>query len=232
MKLTHKILLFSLLIGDCAVAATPEKPIAEKGTLVFSDDFKHSDLGEKWKIGIPAFTVTGPALKGSQARDDHGAAIGATLKLPDGNAILELKFRFDGANSINVSLDDKSFAGVHAGHISRVVIKPNRITLLDDKEGVMRYPSPTRASLEFAVATPTLRIGKKLGGPLMDQQQVQPQAGAVLTEVVVSRLSTEQRCRVRIYQQVAIGFRAPKSSSLTDHFSAVQPRRPGHGRRH
>jgi len=32
------------LIGDCAVAATPEKPIAEKGSLFFSDDFNHNEV--------------------------------------------------------------------------------------------------------------------------------------------------------------------------------------------
>lgn len=138
MKPAHHIVLSFLLINASAFAADPAKPLAEKGAVVFSDDFARSELGDQWKTGIPAFTVTGAALKGSQARDDHGAAIGANLALPDGNLILELKFRFDGANSINVGLDDKSFKGVHAGHISRVVIKPNRVSLFDDKEGVMR----------------------------------------------------------------------------------------------
>ncbi len=138
MKPTHLVLLFSLLLGASAFAADPAKPLAEKGAVVFSDNFARSDLGGIWKTGIPVFTVTGTALKGSQARDDHGAAIGATLALPDGNVILELRFRLDGANSINVGLDDKSFQGVHAGHISRVVIRPNRLILYDDKEGTMR----------------------------------------------------------------------------------------------
>lgn len=116
----HRVLLFILLYADFANAQSLEKAIGVKQELVFEDDFTRKELGDQWKTGIPAFSVTGSALKGVQAHDDHGAAIGATLNLPDGNAILELKFRFDGASSINVSLDDKSCTEVHDGHISRV----------------------------------------------------------------------------------------------------------------
>ena len=37
-----------------------------------------------------------------------------------------------------MACDDRSFKGVHAGHISRVVLTPTKLTLYDDKEGVMR----------------------------------------------------------------------------------------------
>ncbi len=77
-------------------------------------------------------------LKGHQERADHGGTLGATIPLPDGNVFIQLKFRLVGARSFNVACDDIQFKGTHAGHISRVTVQPNRITLYDDKEGVMR----------------------------------------------------------------------------------------------
>jgi hypothetical protein len=129
---------FVCVLSAVAMAAEPVGPLAQKGELVFSDDFSGSELGKAWKTGIPEFVVADGAMKGWQAREDHGSTTGAKLALPDGNAILELRFRLDGAKSINVNLDDKSYKGVHAGHISRVVIRPKQVVLYDDKDGVMR----------------------------------------------------------------------------------------------
>lgn len=132
-------LLASLVVITAgAVTASAAGPLAERGKVVFADDFARAELGKQWKIGIPDYKISDGTLKGYQARDDHGSSIGATLPLPDGNAIVELRFKFDGAKSINVNIDDKSYQGVHAGHISRVVIRQNQVVLYDDKEGVMR----------------------------------------------------------------------------------------------
>lgn len=113
-------------------------PLGEKDKLIFSDDFDRETLGPAWKVGIPAFAIKEGVLQGLQERDDHGSSAGATLPLPDGNAILEVKVRFAGAKSFNVNLDDKDFKGTHAGHIARLVVRPAALTLMDDREGVMR----------------------------------------------------------------------------------------------
>jgi hypothetical protein len=75
-------------------------------------------------------------MKGSQTRDVHGA-VGA-IAAPFKDAIIEFKFRFEGAASINAVCDDKAFTGSHAGHICRTTITPRLIRLGDDKEGGMR----------------------------------------------------------------------------------------------
>lgn len=130
----------SLLLASIPTLAAerPAGPLAAQGALVFSDDFSHAELGKNWKVGIPAYSIEDGVLKGWQERDDHGSSLGATIPLTDGNAIVELRFQMDGANSLNINLDDKTYPGVHAGHISRVVLRANRVTLYDDKEGVMR----------------------------------------------------------------------------------------------
>ncbi|MBP7141400.1 MAG: hypothetical protein KBA71_05790 [Opitutaceae bacterium] len=122
--------------AHAAGAAVPESGVRDK--LVFSDDFDRTGLGTALRSPIPAFTVADGLLKGRQERSDHGGTLAAILPLPDGNAIVEIKFRFSGARSFNLACDDISYRGTHAGHISRVTVRPNQITLYDDKEGVMR----------------------------------------------------------------------------------------------
>jgi hypothetical protein len=129
----------ALVSGAWAQAAEPPVPaIGVKGQLVFSDDFERADLGAALKSPIPAFTVADGLLKGRQERADHGGTLAAVLPLPDGNAIIEIKFRFAGARSFNLACDDVGYRGTHAGHISRVRVRPDLITLYDDKEGIMR----------------------------------------------------------------------------------------------
>ena len=140
MKITLRVALASLLSVATSVAASdlPARSLASKGPLVFSDDFTRTDLGAAWQSGTPTFTVSDGVLKGTQTRDEHGAVLGTKVGLPDGNVILEIKFRFEGAKAIHVACDDKAFKGVHAGHISRLTLTPTRIALSDDREGVMR----------------------------------------------------------------------------------------------
>lgn len=128
------------LIGSARLPAAdlPAPSLGVKDQLVFSDDFERTGLGPALKSPIPAFTVADGLLVGRQERPDHGGTLATTLALPDGNVILAIKFRFAGARSFNLACDDIGYRGTHAGHISRVTILPNRVTLYDDKEGVMR----------------------------------------------------------------------------------------------
>jgi hypothetical protein len=76
MRLITSFLAASCLLTASVFAAEPAvpsgEPLAQKGELIFSDDFERTDLGE-WKSLIPTFTVKDGALKGEQTRDDHGA---------------------------------------------------------------------------------------------------------------------------------------------------------------
>ena len=124
--------LLALFFAFSALAADP---LAQKGDLLFSDDFERSELGE-WKPLIPSFAVQNGVLKGWQTRDDHGA-VGRVYR-PMKDVILEFKFMLDGSTGFNTVLDDKNHKGSHAGHICRVAFAPKQIRIGDDKEGVMR----------------------------------------------------------------------------------------------
>ena len=134
MKPTLLALLSTTVLG--MAADLPAEPPAKKGALIFSDDFERSELGAAWRPIVPTFTVSDGVLKGSQTRDDHGAVGSIKAALKDG--VIEFKFRFEGASSINAVFDDKTYKGSHAGHICRVSLTPKQIRLGDDKEGVMR----------------------------------------------------------------------------------------------
>jgi len=110
-------------------------PSAQKGELIFSDDFERAELGE-WKSLIPTFTVEGGTLKGVQTRDDHGA-VGRVYR-PMKDVVVEFRFMLEGSTGFNAVFDDQKFKGSHAGHICRVAFSPKQVRLGDDKEGVMR----------------------------------------------------------------------------------------------
>lgn len=110
----------------------------QKLTLLVADDFNRKELGPNLRSTIPDFRIEDGVLKGRQVKSDHGAGSHREIKLPNGNVIVEVSFRFEGARSFNLSCDDRSCKTVHAGHVARIIVQPNKLTLYDDKEGVMR----------------------------------------------------------------------------------------------
>lgn len=128
-------LLCLLSPGLLAAADVPAEPLAGKGTVIASDDFERTDLGE-WKVVIPTFTVENGVLKGVQTRADHGSV--GRLYRPMKDVIVEFKFKLNGSTTFNAVFDDQKFKGSHAGHICRVAFTPKQLRLGDDKEGVMR----------------------------------------------------------------------------------------------
>jgi hypothetical protein len=122
------------LFASVAVSVATD-PFATKGAELFSDDFERSDAG-KWTFS-KGLSVADGVMRGGQALGKHGA-IGASEVPMKRDVIIEFKFRFEGAASINAVLDDKAYTGSHAGHLCRATITPKLIRLGDDKEGGMR----------------------------------------------------------------------------------------------
>ncbi len=62
-----------LMIASMATAAdlpaVPEKSIAEKKELLFSDDFESAEPAKPWHRVVPTFAFDNGALKGTQTRD-------------------------------------------------------------------------------------------------------------------------------------------------------------------
>ena len=90
------------------LAPVPDKSIAKKKELVFSDDFESAEPAKVWHKVVPTFTVEKGTLKGTQTRDQnvpaadgkpaitaHAAVHG--LEVPTKDSVVEVKICFEGA---------------------------------------------------------------------------------------------------------------------------------------
>jgi len=127
----------------------PDKSIAEKKELLFSDDFESAEPAKPWHKVVATFAFEKGVLKGTQTRDKaipaangkpaitaHAAVHG--LEIPTKDSVVEVKIRFDGATMIDVEFDDRKFTGCHYGHICRAQVRLNGVTLIDERDGNMR----------------------------------------------------------------------------------------------
>jgi hypothetical protein len=127
----------------------PEKPIAEKKELLFSDDFEKAEPAKEWHKVVPTFTFENGTLKGTQTRDKnvpaadgkpaqtaHAAVHG--LEIPTKDSVVEVKIKFEGASLIDVEFDDRKYTGCHYGHICRAQVRLDSVVMVDEKDGSMR----------------------------------------------------------------------------------------------
>ncbi|MBI1841915.1 MAG: hypothetical protein HYR88_13835 [Verrucomicrobia bacterium] len=127
----------------------PEASIARKKELLFSDDFQGAEPAKVWHKVVPTFSIENGALKGTQTRDQnipaadgkpavtaHAAVHG--LEIPTKDSVVEVKIRFEGASMIDVEFDDRQYTGSHYGHLCRAIVRPNGVTILDERDGNMR----------------------------------------------------------------------------------------------
>jgi len=128
----------------------PSKPIAEKGDLLFSDDFEGAEPAKVWHKVVPTFSVENGVLKGVQTRDKDVPATGGKpavrahaavhgLEIPTRNSVVEVKIRFgDATTMMDVEFDDRKYKGSHYGHICRAQVRRTGVTLIDERDGGMR----------------------------------------------------------------------------------------------
>ncbi|QVY66096.1 hypothetical protein [Polaribacter sp. Q13] len=111
----------------------------KKGTLLFSDDFERTEIGNKWEIKekfIGAFSIENGVLVSKEIKDaGHGSVTRAHFKYAD--VLIEFEFKFEGGKRFNIVMDDSNCKAVHAGHISRVSFSKMGFTVQDDKTGSM-----------------------------------------------------------------------------------------------
>ncbi|MGB0581017.1 MAG: hypothetical protein ACPGVU_15065 [Limisphaerales bacterium] len=151
--------LIVLLLGLLAIhGAEIPGPLAEKGKLLFADDFERTDLGQ-WKVIIPGFKVKDGVLVATQDRADHGSV--GRVYVPMQDLIMSFRFKLTGSPRFNLVFDDKNHKGSHAGHIVRVAYAQRQIRLGDDKEGIMRNDIfKMRRNPETKEAADKLLIGR------------------------------------------------------------------------
>jgi hypothetical protein len=152
MRIPGSLAIVLLLVSDGMAAdltPIPQRPIALKKELLFADDFDDAERSSAWHKVVPTFAFEQGALKGTQTRDKtipaeggkpavtaHAAVHG--LEIPTTNSIVEARIRFDGATMIDVEFDDRKYAGAHYGHICRAQVRPNSVTIIDERDGGMR----------------------------------------------------------------------------------------------
>src|SRR5437868_7383450 len=104
---TAVLFVFAVAAHGADSPQVPEKPIAVKKELLFSDDFESADHSPLWHKVVPTFAFENGMLKGTQTRDTnvpaadgkpaivaHAAVHG--LEVPTSNSIVEVKIRLDG----------------------------------------------------------------------------------------------------------------------------------------
>ena len=124
----------------------PANPIAAKKELLFSDDFEGTERDKRWHRVVDTFAFEKGALKGTQTRVQdqpsqdgkstvkaHAAVYG--LELPTKDSVVEVKMRFDGCTMMDVEFDDRKYTGSHYGHLCRAQIRPDKVTIMDEREG-------------------------------------------------------------------------------------------------
>jgi hypothetical protein len=146
---TAVIALVPFLVVAADPSVIPARPIAEKKSLLFSDDFEGSEPAIVWHKVVPTFVVDHGVLRGTQTRAKdvpatagkpgvraHAAVHG--LDIPTKDCVVEVKIRFDGATMIDVEFDDRKYTGSHYGHICRAQVRLAGLTLIDERDGTMR----------------------------------------------------------------------------------------------
>lgn len=192
------LLAFAVLAG---LPPIPEKPIAEKKELLFSDDFESSEHPKAWHRVVPTFAFEQGALKGTQTRDKNIPAAGGKpavlahaavhgLEIPTRDSVVEVRIKFEGASMIDVEFDDRKYTGAHYGHLCRAQVRLNGVTLIDERDGTMRnevYEMRKDASKKAEIAK--LLAGRRVTYP------AQLEAGRWYT-LVVETVGDEMRVTI------------------------------------
>jgi hypothetical protein len=147
-------LLFVGVLASLPVVATlaadpavvPSQSIAVKKELLFSDNFEGSERPKEWHRVVPTFAFEDGMLKGTQTRDKevpaqdgkpaqtpHAAVYG--LNVPTKDSVVEVKMRFNGATAMDVEFDDRAYKDAHYGHLCRAIVRLDRVTIMDEREG-------------------------------------------------------------------------------------------------
>ena len=141
--------IFVFAAHTSAADPIPDKSLAVKKELLFSDDFESAEPVKPWHKVVPTFTFEKGMLKGTQTRDKdvpsadgksvvkaHAAVHG--LEVPTKDSVVEVKIKFDGATMIDVEFDDRKYTGSHYGHICRAQVRLTGVTLIDERDGGMK----------------------------------------------------------------------------------------------
>jgi len=99
---------------------------ADRGPVLFQEDFSGSTLPAGWAGKPGKWEMTGDAVKVSEVPEDKHAAV-RRHPLQYHDAVIEFSFQFDGARMVAMSLNNKG------GHVCRLIINQNMAALQVDQ---------------------------------------------------------------------------------------------------
>ena len=125
-------LVLVLLPGSISLAGLPSSEpdlwMTQKGAVLLSENFSSPVLDtNRWTTAKGLWTVENGVLTGKELASDHHAAT-IRADVPFENAILQFDFRLDGSDGFSLSVNEEK------GHHSRVMISPDGISLLKDRD--------------------------------------------------------------------------------------------------
>ena len=116
-----------------------EPALGKTGKLLFEDDFERSEIMPTCRPGMGFWEIQDGVITGTEnPADDHAATLSLQPFFPYKDIVADFSFKFDGARSLGVSLDDKNYKEAHAGHICRVGFTLASVSLGDSKFGSMK----------------------------------------------------------------------------------------------
>jgi len=113
--------------------------LAEMGTMLFADDFAREELAPKWRPGKGFWSIQEGVVSVAENPDDaHPAYAYVSTRFPYKDIVAEFSFKFDGAKTCNLMMEDNTYKEAHAGHIIRASVSPTSVSLVDSKFGAMK----------------------------------------------------------------------------------------------
>ncbi len=134
------LITFTLAAATLTLAAANLEPtIGKRGKKTVEDDFAGGSLGKGWTVVKGDWRVEDGALSGAELAADKHAAVLHYAK-PNTDSIVGLRFKFDGASAFHLSFNRAK------GHLLRLVVSPDGLALIKDKNKKDPKSKPLRMS--------------------------------------------------------------------------------------
>lgn len=124
------------LLFLCGVATGDESATGDN-TVAFEDSFERSELGDRWRIVTPSFSIRDGRLLGHEEPQRRHVAV-CRVPLTFRNGVFEFSFRMTDGKSVHFVINDQNCEQAHAGHICRVSFTSSQVRISDDREGAFR----------------------------------------------------------------------------------------------
>ncbi len=155
-RTAKSFLLFSALLAP-SFATADDDATKIHGELILKDTFDRieakpdaEDVGGGWSTnsksraqGVKQADLAEGALRIERADvADHGVSVVHSVEFKD--AVIQLRFKLDKADTLGINIADPSEKSVHAGHICLAQVKLNKLEITDLKTGRMELDRRTR----------------------------------------------------------------------------------------